>query len=187
MDLVRHVDPEFSDSFYGDRVILNSGLTFGSTPAFLFLYSVLLPLGKAVDQGELNYAHHRGLFLRAGLNLTVTHPGDYLLSVRGGQFLVEPDSDGLFRLKGTDVAPAAIHQYDRICPVVRGLKRSCARMWFDAAPFPESTAFSQDCSKTYTGKVREIVTIDRAKQMAQRVHAKLPAVLTRWLPGLERE
>jgi hypothetical protein len=190
---IRAADPGFDRAFYDDRVVLNSGLMFGSIQGFMLFYSVLLKLPafanfriETKDQGYVNYAYHRSLFADAWLNLTVTHPGDYLLSVRGGQFYAAPDSNGLFRMKGAAVPPAAIHQYNRICPLVRGIRRSCARMWFDKFPFAEEEELSQECTQGYADKALDIASIDRVKAIVQKIDAKIPGALKR-IAGRRRE
>jgi hypothetical protein len=185
---IRVADPDYDShkSFYDDRVALNAGMMFGSMDGFLTFYNVFLAMPmyknyepKTLDQGYLNYMYYRGLFQVAGLNLSVTHPGDYLISVRGGQFHPKPNSDGLYVMRGTPVIPGVVHQYNRICPLLRGLRRTCGRVWYDKTPFPELKDASQDCSNTYMDKVWETATIDRVKEIAQKIHSRIPEILNR--------
>jgi hypothetical protein len=185
---IRIADPDYHSqkSFYDDRVALNAGMMFGSMDGFLTFYNIFLAMPvyrefqpKTLDQGYLNYLYYRGVFQAAGLNLSVTHPGDYLISVRGGQFHPQPNSDGLYVMRGTQVIPGVIHQYNRICPLLRGLHWTCARVWYDKTPFPALKDTSQDCSNTYIDKVLETATIDRVKEIVQKIHSKVPELLTR--------
>jgi hypothetical protein len=151
---IKVADPEYAlnASFYDRLPALNAGFVFGSMEGFLIYYNVFLKQDfaskwdhRTFDQGYLNYLYYKGHFEKAGLHLRVTYPGDYLVSVRGGRFDRGLTSEGLFRMEGEAKAPAVIHQYNKICPVMIRLKRICKALPFDRAPFPVMTDVSQDC------------------------------------------
>ena len=181
---IQIADPDYASNpqFYDERVALNAGLIFGSVEGFMIFYSVFFNLPcfrsefapKTIDQGYVNYLYHKGLFKQAGLDLMVTHPGDYLVSVRGAKFHARPNRDGLFIMQGTDLAPAAIHQYSRICPVVKGLKKECSRLWYDKHAFAALKDVSQECSNNYLDNIMDLVTVDKVKSITQKIHSKLP-------------
>jgi hypothetical protein len=101
---MRISDPNYHSQklFDNNRVTLNTEMTFSSMNRFLTFYNIfiIIPIyrefePKTLDQGYLNYLYYRGVFQAAGLNLSVTHPGEYLISVHGGQFHPQPNSDSL--------------------------------------------------------------------------------------------
>jgi hypothetical protein len=182
---IRIADPDYSQhtDFYENRMAVNAGLLYGSMEGWMHFFNIFLKLPMfqdfkipTIDQGFLNYMYHRKKFEEAGLNLTVSKPGDYLLSVRGGAFEVRPNENGLFLLRGTKRIPAAIHQYNRICPLFRELQLSCPRMWFDTKPFAGIKDVSQKCSNKYVDRIRYFVTTDHLMEVAQKIYFKLPFV-----------
>jgi hypothetical protein len=98
-----------------------------------------------IDQGYLNFWYHKGVLQDGGLRLHVTHPGDYLVSVRGGKFEKELNDKGLFQMAGQPGIPAAIHQYNRICPLMAQLKKFCPKLGWDEIPYAPVKDVSQPC------------------------------------------
>ena len=190
---IQIADPHYfeDEHFYDDRVAVNAGFVFGSMDGFLKYYSVFFSLlcfkrkfaPETIDQGYVNMLYHKGYFQRAGLDLMVTHPGDWLVSVRGAAFNYRPNRDGLFVMQGTNVAPAAIHQYSRICPVLKGLKSQCSRLWYDKHAFPQLKAVTQECRDGYIDNIMDLVTVDKVKSTIQKIHTKLPLDAIRQVVG----
>lgn len=190
---IQIADPQYfeDEHFYDDRVAVNAGFVFGSMDGFLKYYSVFFSLlcfkrkfaPETIDQGYVNMLYHKGYFQRAGLDLMVTHPGDWLVSVRGAAFNYKPNRDGLFVMQGTNVAPAAIHQYSRICPVLKGLKSQCSRLWYDKHAFPQLKAVTQECKDDYLENIMDLVTVDKVKATIQKIHTKLPLDAIRQVVG----
>lgn len=125
-------DPEYDASFYAKKVPLNLGFIFGSIGGFMYYYDFIYRQKDwaefdihTIDQGYQNYYYYRGLFANHGLHLTATLPGDTLVSVRGGRVRMEPNSDGLWVLEGTNRPSAVYHQYNRICPLWKGVQEVC--------------------------------------------------------------
>jgi hypothetical protein len=182
---IRIADPDYKShkAFYNDRVALNAGFLYGSMEGWMHFYNTFLKLPMfekfeipTIDQGFMNYLYHRGHYANAGLNLTISHPGDYLLSVRGGEFDPKPNGNGLWKMKGTTVIPGAIHQYNRICPLMKGVHKSCPRKWFDKTAFAPIKDVSQKCSNRYVDTLLNVITIDRVTEITQKIHSKLPYV-----------
>jgi hypothetical protein len=151
---IKVADPHYPDDpdFYADRMAVNAGFVFGSMEGFLIYYHVLLRqpfytsfTPETIDQGYINFLYHKRVFEAAGLKLRVTYPGDYLVSVRGGKFEKERNDKGLFMMAEKSGIPAAIHQYNRICPLVAQLEKFCPPLPFDSEPYAVLKDVSQTC------------------------------------------
>ena len=143
---IKVADPNYYKDvhFYDDKIVINGGLFFGSMDGMLLFFKLFLSLDvfdnftvKTVDQGYMNYLYHRGIFMKNGLNLTLTFPGDYIVSARGHKFNYKPNVDGLQLLLLSSNPPAVIHQFNRGPSVLKSVKRTCPSFGAgDQFPFP---------------------------------------------------
>lgn len=143
---IKVADPDYFKDihFYDDKIVINGGLFFGSTDGILLFFKLFLSLKvfddftvKTVDQGYMNYLYHRGIFMKNGLNLTLTFPGDYIISARGHKFNLKPSADGLQMMLLSSNPPAVLHQYNRGPSVLESIKKTCPSFGAgDQFPFP---------------------------------------------------
>jgi hypothetical protein len=152
---IQLADPDYKKdpTFYESRVVLNSGLVFGSMEGILIYYSILFrqPFYQrfrpaTVDQGYVNFMFYRKVFESGGLNLQVTYPGDYLVSARGVKFENRTNAKGLFQVAGQSGIPGAIHQYNRICPLMIQMEEFCPALAWDTRPYAKVKDVSQPCA-----------------------------------------
>jgi hypothetical protein len=127
-----------------------------------------------IDQGYINYLYYRGVFQVSGLILGISHPGDYLLSVRGVDFVSEPGPDGLYRVKGTDHIPGAMHQFNRVCPLLKGIQNACPRLPFDDGGFPSPKQVHQPCRWRWIERFRDHSVITKMQEKIDNLHITPP-------------
>jgi hypothetical protein len=182
---IRIADPEYAKdaSFYDDRVALNAGFLYGSMEGFMHFYEVFITIPafdnftfQTIDQGYLNFLYYRGHFQRAGLDLKVSHPGDQLLSVRGISFLPDQDKLGKYRVKGFWMVPAAIHQYNRICPILKKISTLCPRLDFDTGGFPVLKQVTQPCRWAIFDRLMQKNMVAEMETMIARLHNHRPPI-----------
>ncbi|EAY03484.1 hypothetical protein TVAG_450570 [Trichomonas vaginalis G3] len=103
-----NTDDNFTEDFYGDKFLLNSGIIMG-------------PSQKVYEQSILNYVYYRGLFN----DFYVDFDAHFYSSICYSIFEQKPRKDGkMYELNG-QYAPALIHQFDRICPMIVYDKNVC--------------------------------------------------------------
>ncbi|OHT05541.1 hypothetical protein TRFO_26681 [Tritrichomonas foetus] len=142
---IKIADPMYNvhPSFYDDKIVINGGCFYGSMDGILYFYSIYLKLPcynnfeiETIDQGYMNYLYHNGFFSHNGLNISLTFPGDYIVSARGHRFDPSPNQDGRFFMQDTINPPGLIHQYNRDRNVLEGVKKICPALPGDQHPFP---------------------------------------------------
>lgn len=143
---IKVADPDYYKDvhFYDDKIVINGGLFFGSIDGMLLFFKLFLSLDvfndftvETVDQGYMNYLYHRGIFMKNGLNLTLTFPGDYIISARGHKFSSNKSPDGLIMMLHSSNPPAVIHQFNRDTSVLNSIKKTCPSFGEgDQIPFP---------------------------------------------------
>ena len=151
---VKDCDPNYDPDFYAKKVPLNLGFIYGSIGGFMLYYDFIYRQKDwaefdihTIDQGYQNYYYYRGLFAKHGLFLTASLPGDTLVSVRGGKSKLEPNSDGLWVLEGTNRPSAVYHQYNRICPLWKGIQEICPPIGDKEQSFALLKEISHECEK----------------------------------------
>ena len=127
---VKSVDDQFEWSWWEQKWVINSGFEIGQTDLVLDLFHAMnqpkfFYAKNTLDQGALNVLHYRG----AWNNLWVDYSGENFVSASYSIFELKPDKNGFVHEREyPDKTPAVIHQFDRICPVVKNLKKICPVM-----------------------------------------------------------
>lgn len=127
---VQQVDPNFSREFYLSKKIINSGLMYGGVEP---MYNMLLKYANAtrwklvnrthfLEQALLNYMYYHNEF---DSNVIIDIEAVNMISATFWVFNEEPNEKGLMTLKNSNKIPTAIHQYDRICPIMTYLPKIC--------------------------------------------------------------
>lgn len=139
-------DPNYQKHkiIYDDKYPLNFGLFYGSIDAILHFYNIFLKCKiytdfkvNTIDQGYLNFLFYNGFFEKHNINIHLTKPGDYLVSMRG--YTTVPDSNypEMYTFKHKPTIPAILHQYNRQETLLNHVISSCPKLGeFDQDPFP---------------------------------------------------
>ena len=130
MKWVKAIDPNWTDSFWRKKYVINNGFEIGNAECVLRL---LFELNKAhyflsngtTDQAVLNYIYYRDIFT----DLWIDFGGDYYISACYSIYNLESDNLGfMHEVSFNNITQAVIHQYDRICSIGRNLLKVCPRL-----------------------------------------------------------
>jgi hypothetical protein len=128
---MRDVDEDFDLTFYWNKKIICSGLIYGGMKPMSRLMDVFIDVDLWLnlsrhnnDQPIMNLLYYR---LNAfDSNVLLDENVTNMVSAASWVFKEFPDKDGLMRLADSRYPPpTAIHQYNRICPVIRFVEYVC--------------------------------------------------------------
>lgn len=149
---VKSVDKNYAQDFYADKTALCFGLYYGSINCMLKFYDIIFKQPdwsifklKDIDQGYLNYYFYKGIFSSNGLHLRGTRLGDKIVTTRGGQASDHLGPNGEVLLKGSDVVPSVLHNYNRQCKFLQAIQEKCPAMAYDKRAYAVPKEMTEEC------------------------------------------